>query len=68
MENVMTIGFCELSEREIMEIEGGATASHAGVFGSPLEKAAYNLEEGTNYHTGVYTFWDAFFNGGRIDR
>ncbi len=68
MENVMTKDFCELNEREIMETEGGATASHVGVFGSPQQKAESNLHNGTNYYTGTYTFWDAFFNGGKIDR
>ena len=64
----MTNGFCELNEQEMIGTDGGAgsTYSHAEAFGSPQEKANCNRVNGTDFYTGVYTFWDAFWNGGKI--
>lgn len=62
--NVMANSFCELNDEEMMMTAGGETTSHAVLFGTPQQKAEYNLRNGTSIPTGTYTFWDAFF--GRI--
>ena len=64
MDNVMANSFCELNDEEMMMTAGGETTSHAVLFGTPQQKAEYNLRNGTSIPTGIYTFWDAFF--GRI--
>lgn len=63
-DNVMANSFCELNDEEMMMTAGGETTSHAVLFGTPQDKAEYNLKNGTSIPTGIYTFWDAFF--GRI--
>ena len=54
MENVMTKGFCELNENEMMSVDGGVGYSYqensttrwwVSTFGSPQTKADYNYQQ-----------------------
>lgn len=64
MEKVMTNGFCELNENEMMMVDGGAGRVDNAIktwfvstFGTPQQKADYNYTQSQNAAAsgGTYT-------------